>query len=521
LRIPFINISQDIFPLFSRLDLSVKYLWIRVFSVKLLTLLILLCGIVSCTDKGENPPVRQSSSGQENNNNKSAQKPQTGNQAPNIVVFLIDSLRKDRLGCYGHNRPTSPRIDALAAEGLLFDDAISQAPWTPPAMTSLFTSRFPSQTGVSCKTHPDGLRNGGSVTKLDDSFFTLAEAFHAAGYKTMAMVTNYFVSDKFGLLQGFEKKVFERKASAEKVAKKGIRFVKKISKNKQNKKGPPFFLYLHFMDVHDISAPPPFNTMHFESDMAEPIKDRPRWKFKKGEGLDTKEFNDYKRESLALYDGSITYIDKHIGAVVDFIKSINEYENTIFVVLSDHGDEYWDHSLIEKSKMTDPRKVQGVGHGHTMFGELLDVPMIFHGPSIPKGHFPKRVHHLDVAPTLLALAGIDNKNFLEEGRNLLAVPATEQLSQVVSFSESIAYGYEMKCLQNDRYKYFRSKESEFFFDKANDPRELHDLSSKNLQAQKDLKKQLDDLLNRIKKVKSEPVKLDDETKNELRALGYL
>ena len=126
---------------------------------------------------------------------------------PNVVFFLVDTLRKDHLGCYGYERNTSPRIDKIAEDGMLFENAVAQAPWTPSSVASLMTSRYPSQIGVAAAVDAQGMSRGGSVSKLEDKAFTMAEAFRRAKYQTAAVSTNMYVTEKFGMLQGFEKRI--------------------------------------------------------------------------------------------------------------------------------------------------------------------------------------------------------------------------------------------------------------------------------------------------------------------------
>jgi arylsulfatase A-like enzyme len=435
---------------------------------------------------------------------------------PNVVIFLIDTLRRDHLSCYGYERQTTPRIDELARQGMLFENAVSQASWTPSSVASLFTSRYPSQIGVRPEIHEAGLRRGGSISKLENEALTMAEVFKAAGYETFAVSTNMYVSEGFGLLQGFESTREHTTEWARWVVPQGIELISNM-KNEDN----AFFLYLHFMDVHEISAPAPFDTMFFDDDLAKPPENRSRWQFTGGEALDTDEFEKWKRKSVALYDGSLAYVDKHIGDFVDFTKSIGIYEDTVFLVLSDHGEEFWEHALVEKEMIFDPRGSHGVGHGHTMFAELLNVPMIFHGPGVDKARVKRLVRNLDVAPTLMELAGIEDRHFSKEGRSLLGVDDPQDPARELAFSEDIAYGYEAKSLQDGRFKYIKSERYEFFFDKQTDPREEGDLSSRGLKEQAFLEERLEKIVERMGHRDSQPVTLDRETEEELRALGYI
>jgi arylsulfatase A-like enzyme len=128
---------------------------------------------------------------------------------PNIVFMLLDALRKDRLSCYGYMRNTTPFIDEFAENGLLFTNAVSQAPWTSPSVASIFTSQYPTQIGVGAIEDTKGMRNLDLFlpSVLNKKATTLSEILKKAGYKTYHVGTNPYVVDKYRILQGFEKKL--------------------------------------------------------------------------------------------------------------------------------------------------------------------------------------------------------------------------------------------------------------------------------------------------------------------------
>lgn len=443
---------------------------------------------------------------------KSAAKP----SKPNVVVFLVDTLRKDHLGCYGYKENTSPRIDKLAQDGELFENAVSQAPWTPASVASLFTARYPSQSGVNAAVDKNGMTRGGSVSKLDAKALTLAEAFKSAKYQTAAVSTNMYVSKKFGMMQGFEKAIHKNKGRANWVVAQGMKWV--LSRNQKD----PFFLYMHFMDVHESYTPEAFRRMYYDDRLKRRTTELKNEDYDKGQSLNTPQFQEWKKRSIAAYDGAISYVDNYIGDFIDFAKTEKFYKNTVFVVLSDHGEEFWDHVDVELKRIEISRERYGVGHGHTMFKELIDVPMIYHGAKIGKKRDNRLVRNLDVAPSLLGIAGISNRHFLKEGRNLFEKNAAADAASPLAYSESIVYGFEAKSLQDERYKLIRSRNYSFFFDKQQDPHEQKDLELRVPKARAGLEESLDNIIKRTaSNEKATPVVLDQETKKQLQALGYL
>ena len=175
---------------------------------------------------------------------------------PDIVFLLVDALRKDHLGCYGYERDTTPVIDGLANDGLLFENTIAQASWTVPSLASVFTSRYPqfpiapeSRDGTTARP-----RLGGGP--LIEKALTLAEILEVAGYRTISVSTNPYSSDQFQLMQGFQTRLLELKASAGWVIDQAIEQTEAHLAAGGTDRQAPLFLYLHFMDIHSPLRPP-------------------------------------------------------------------------------------------------------------------------------------------------------------------------------------------------------------------------------------------------------------------------
>lgn len=339
---------------------------------------------------------------------------------PNVLLLVCDTLRADHLGCYGYNRPTSPFIDNFAAEALLFENAMSNAPWTRPAMGSLFTSLYPHQ-------H----RAFYWQDRLDDSFLTLAEIFRNANYSTFAVQTNVLLTEYYNFHQGFQHFDEIIKDKAEKVTAK---FNSWVAENRRK----PFFAYLHFMDVHlPYEAPESFKKI-FEPEKIDSVLDGATGAFEvrilNEIGLSSQD----KQHFINMYDAEIRYFDHHIGQMINTLKKLDLLTNTIIVLTSDHGEEFWEHN--------------GSEHGHTLYKELIHIPLIIKYPTqLPPKRIQNCVHLLDLTPSLLELCGIKNTLNLK-GRNIILGSKNREPKKEKIFLEAIGFGAEKKGVIKDGWK---------------------------------------------------------------------
>lgn len=280
---------------------------------------------------------------------------------PNVLLVTIDTLRADHMGCYGYELPTSPAIDALAAEGAVFTRAQASSSWTLPGLASLLTSTYTTTHG--CWRFDDA---------LDTSFATLAEALLAAGYETGAVASHVFLGRDHGLDQGFvhydDDLVYTMSASHEAISSpavsdKGIAFLEAAAGSPE---GRPWLLWLHYFDPHDTYQQHPGLTERF----GDPAEDAVR------------------------YDGEIAFTDAHVGRVLDALDALDLRDTTLVALVSDHGEEFGDHG--------------GSRHGHTLHRELVRVPLVLRGPGIPSGEVDAVVRTVDLMPTLLDLCGVDD-----------------------------------------------------------------------------------------------------------------
>jgi arylsulfatase A-like enzyme len=336
-------------------------------------------------------------------------------QRPNVLVVLIDALRADHLGCYGHSRDTSPIIDSLSRESVLFETAMSPASWTKPSIPSLFTGLYPIQHGVFTGNTQDSADRITSDV-LRDEHITLAEALREAGYATGAFVENVQISSFMGFDQGFDVYA-EDLGDAQSISN---RFIKWLDSGIEG----PFFGYVHYLDPHWPYVPPaPFDTMFSPPAQTSVDFNNVNWKYleRQIQSGDVKLSPDDLEAMRSLYDGEIRYTDTALAGILEALRERGLYENTIFVLTADHGEEFMEHGRI--------------GHGNTLYDEVLHIPLIIRAPrgrvpEGPPGTIADPVSLIDIMPTVLDLAGIEipgdiagrSLRPLMEGRSMEPVP---------------------------------------------------------------------------------------------------
>ena len=290
-----------------------------------------------------------------------------------VVLITVDTLRADHLSCYGYHLITSPRLDGLAERGVRFERARTTIPLTGPAHTSLFTSRYPQETGA---------RVNGQPAAHDPRLLTLARILEKNGYQTAAYVSAWPLKERLTRLnQGFQiyDQEFSRSyqwinsyRSAQDVTPKAIEWLRSHFKQ-------PFFLWVHYFDPHG----PYILWEEFAN-----LKPNPKGNY------NTKPKDEEMKDRIRNYDSEIAYTDHHIGKLLDELQRLGIQDSTLTVVLADHGE-----SLGERDY---------VGHGRQLYDNIVRIPMIFHYPkALPTNRVVQQnVTLLDVTPTILALVGV-------------------------------------------------------------------------------------------------------------------
>jgi arylsulfatase A-like enzyme len=382
----------------------------------------------------------------------------------NVVLVGIDTLRPDHLHCYGYDRETSPNIDEFAARGVLFENTMSQAPWTAPSFATILTSLYPSQ---------HGSMDVGS--RIRTTVPTLATMLKERGYATGAVINAPALKPEFGLNRGFDS--YDMTPLDGRIGDGTTRDA--LAWIDANKDGP-FFMFVHYFDPHLPYAPPPGYDDLFHPGYKGPIKNP----FDMDQFTRTRErlFEEMKNlsaddwaEIIDLYDGEIVYVDKAFGDLMTGLRERGLLDKTVVIVLSDHGEEFFEHGGFE--------------HGHTLYNELIRVPLIISAPGIARegARVKNQVRLLDVTPTVFDLLGFDAMPYFEgvslvpylTGEGTVANGADKLLPSYMAFAEAIRLGPERKALTSlpNKLIYNVITTGSEFYNLEDDPGESRNLAS--------------------------------------------
>lgn len=421
----------------------------------------------------------------------------------NVVFITLDTLRADRLGCYGYTRPTSPNIDRFARDCVLFTDAWSTSSFTPPAHASMFTSQYVTTHGLLA------WKPG-----LPDAALTLAEIFKHAGYRTAASV-NLSLLSALNLGQGFDDRK-ERKADhghdlreARVITSDGLEVIRGSSRK-------PFFTWLHYYDIHAPYARHPGWARRFNPN------GRP------GVGDDNLHYNRFPSQVEKLgfseddlrfisdrYDAGVAYVDAQLGPLLDELSTPQRRADTLVVMTSDHGENLLEHR--ERIFTHDPFLHRVVTH----------VPLLIRFPNgLGAGLRPDGlVSLIDIAPTILEVVGLDRPASYQ-GLSLLPLLSNSAWPRTEVFME--AYGWQQQVKKAARskshYVHLDQKAGKTtFYDLASDPDEQSPLTSPPSPHAALLLERLHAFIaaNGAPARIVEPEDMDETTRKMLEGLGYV
>lgn len=410
-----------------------------------------------------------------------------------VLILDIDTLRADHLGCYGYDRDTSPRIDALANEAYRFEWAFSQAPKTSLSQGSIFTGFYPSNHGLI-----------GDDEHLSESLTTLAEAFSAAGYRTAAFVDGGYMHSRYGFDQGFDTYEVHHRKGLETL---GPRVIQWLSEHGEE----TFFLLLHTYDVHyPFEAPEPYHSM-FLDDVGRTLDTvRAQAVFDGAEEAAETPLDPYDlAHSQALYDGGIRFVDDWIGRILDMMHRLGLDRRATIVLLSDHGEAFQEHGL----------------RGHSrLYAPVTRIPLLLRPPGGAAGKIiPDVVQSIDVMPTLLEGAGIEPPPGLQ-GRSLLPLLRGDSLRPRPAFSESPWLGQSAVAFGGHHLVVMSERDSIELFEFQRDPLELREVSARRPLVVNELAaigERWRQAVEERGRPEIAPRALDEKTSEDLRALGYL
>jgi len=445
---------------------------------------------------------------------------------PNIVLITMDTTRADHLSCYGYHKNTTPYLDVLTQESVVFKNAYAPSPWTLPSHASLFTGMYPDKHGAHFDVE---IMKSNWPASLGERHNTLTEILADHGYKTAGVIGGPLCGRLFGLEQGFEYyddnlvsvkidleyftlfKVLSRWISLEDVAARqgidGCRVASQINKlvfswlDKHYQS--PFYLFINYYDAHAPYLPPEEYSLLFREDENPEITESER----------------RKRHLLSQYDGEIAYLDDQMRKLFEKLKGLNIYDTTMIIVTADHGEFFGEHDFW--------------GHLHELYQEVIKIPLIIKYPSSypQKGVYLNRVSLVDIVPTLLNFLELPLPEDLQgvnlfEGRSRVMAEIYRRYYKIPRKGKR--FTKELKTLLLDNYKYIQeySKESkgqEELYDIENDPRELKNLIDKMPEKAKEMRMKLIEWLPRDESPISaqKPTEFDKATEESLRELGYI
>ena len=433
--------------------------------------------------------------------------------ARDVVLIVIDTLRADHVGAYGYPMPTTPFLDSLAEEGVVFENAFSSSSHTAPSHASMFTSLYPEAHGV--------LRNG--ATLRAEQVTTLAGALAQRGFATALFPSVNFLSE---IAEGFdhvEDYVWEKKADYRRAAETVATAMAWLEANREQSS---LFMVIHLYDVHDHgpqSSPPVRYMGRIRQAMrsnGEPLR-----RHLELVQAERSKHSTLRRQFLR-YDAQLAYVDREIARFYAAFERQRGLEDTLWIVTSDHGEGLGNHGLM--------------GHGRHLYNEQLRVPLIVHRPS--RQDAPLRIDHqvrlVDLLPTTLELAGVPEGTLDQQIEGLSLAPllsspdaelpidyAYAQRRPIDARRSAVAHWEAglVIAAQNseEKYIYYENGPPEYF-DLVRDPFELENLADRESARAERLRRWLLDTYSRTRASRPEgEAEIQPEHLDELRALGYL
>jgi len=391
-------------------------------------------------------------------------------QYPNVILISVDTLRADRLGCYGYKSGITGMMDFWAEKGVRFAKAYAPSPWTLPSHASVFTGLYPTE-------H----RAIDEKINIDSEAPMLTEALKQAGFTTAAFVSHIYLGPEYGFDRGFDDFVLKPNATADVMVSKAKKWLKKHRKEN-------FFLFLHLFDPHTPYQPPPdYAKKHYPSDLGVYVSGTTKDVMDVIHQWPSEEAQKMRRGLSALYDGEIDFVDNQLEVLFKFMQENMLDQNTLVILFSDHGEEFMEHGLME--------------HGFTLYEEQLLVPWIMYFP----GQMPAEtvldepVNLIDLLPTLLDFLGLPAEKKPISGKSLMPLirGEVETLGRSL-LAETTRQGPDRVTIIKDREKYMYSPPfalngrsfGEYLFNLQSDPGEEHDLFGEQRKLAEKLKGEL-------------------------------
>ena len=424
---------------------------------------------------------------------------------PDVVVLLLDTLRPDRLGVYGHEKETAPWLAGLAARGTTFLQAHSTSCWTAPSTASLFTGLHPSEHGIQVGFFVNDIRNrellklgkrAVTLNRFREASRTLPERMQALGYRTFGLAANPNIGSEIGFDRGFDR--FERKFDFDDRIDPPAEVLEEavLAWEAELVTDEPTFLYLHFNDVHD------------------PMEQRAPW-YEASE--------DPEGEDLARYDSEISYLD---AALARLSERLGWDEETLLIVLSDHGEEFFEHGRR--------------GHGTSLYREQNRIVLMMAGPGLAAGRrVDVNVSLMDVLPTVLDLLGEGTSESFT-GRSLVPLVSPERGPEAAAdpFAERSVVAHWMNpapvpeavpevpdtsqywALMHENWRLIEGDDGFMLFDDVGYPGNTRDLAAERPELVRELAGRLEAFRDGLAASASETVEIELDAA-QVEALGKL
>ena len=477
---------------------------------------------------------------------------------PNIILIVMDTVRADHLSCYGYFRKTTPNLDKIAGKGVLFENAFSAAPWTPPSHASIFSGSYPSE-------HKTIGRN----ISLRKDVELLSQVLSEKHFRTIGLTCCNLLSRRSGFSRGFQEyaDIGETRKTVSLVSKdlfssilngpdKGAYVTNELAKKMLRRHfsrntQQPFFMFINYFECHTPYDPPrPFKKMFCNEKFrqkgnvreivirkilgrtTETVDDpdldiRKLQKISSGEGgfsfstkklsISTKEWDMVK----SWYDGELNYLDFRIGELISFLQNEGVFEDTLFVLTSDHGENFGEHGLAV--------------HPLCLYDSVLRVPLIFGGGPMSSGEkkLSQIVSTVDIFPTILDIVGLKTPTNIAGrtlspfedrivhqfvcaeygGLHLLSLKAPQFSKELDLIDQGC------KCIRNQNYKYIYYANKEELYDLKEDPGEKVNIALKHPEKAIKLKRELQKTID-ISYFGPKDFSPDTNMMDRLKALGY-
>jgi len=402
-------------------------------------------------------------------------------ERPHLVLILVDTLRADWTEPYGDTRGTSPELARWAERGVTFERVRAQSSWTKISMASMFTSLWPSRHAIT-----------EAQDALAQDAVTLSELLKEAGYRTYGVQCNGWLDQSFGFHQGFDRYRFPRGAGAKMPATQIWPHADRIFQEASDliddhDPAEPMFLYMHFMDVHEYAAPP--------------------------------EFKNYGDGDVGAYLAAIRWDDDALTRVREKLDERGLLDNSVIVFASDHGEAFGENGKV--------------GHARNSLNSTLATPLLVRFPfAIEPVRVKNQVRNIDIAPTLLELAGVPVPDEFDGSSLLPLITGAEPEADRVNFAGLGTPLYVDASVQisvsDGQWTYARNvppdpSDAEFLFDLSVDPGENVNLIDLEPKAAQRMREMLDAKLaeGAAESVRESDVRIDPTIAERLRAMGYL